>query len=103
MTTEVRCLDLKSLQVRLKEEYKDYYKIKRQAHQLRATALENLAEALAEQGNSDKEKMLKALRSREQQRATARKIKFLRGKIRTNSTTLVTVTDTDGTKIDITE
>jgi hypothetical protein len=103
MTTEVRCLDLKRLQGRLKEEYKDYYKIKGQAHQLRATALENLAEALAEQGNSDKEKMLKALRSREQQRATARKIKFLRGKIRTNSTTLVTVTDADGTKINITQ
>lgn len=68
------------LQNHLKEEYKEYYKIKGKAMQLRAIALEQLAETLAEQGKSDKEKMLKALREREQQRSMARKIKYLWGK-----------------------
>ena len=57
------------------------------------TALEALALAMAEQGQTDKEKILKALREREQQRSTARKIKYLRGKVRTGSTTMVTTID----------
>jgi hypothetical protein len=70
---------------------------------LRLTALESLAEALAEEGKVDKEKTLKALREREQRRTTARKIRFLQGKIRTGSTTLVSITDAKGQKRDITE
>jgi len=66
------------------------------------TALEALALAMAEQGQTDKEKILKALREREQQRSTARKIKYLRGKVQTRSTTMVTTIDAAGNKIDIT-
>ena len=98
-----RALPEKELQERIKEEYKEYYTIKGEAQELRQNALENLAEALAAQRNSEKGKMLKALREREQQRSTARKIKFLRGKIRTGSTTLVTVTDSQGNRQDITD
>ena len=56
---EIRGLSEEHLQNHLKEEYKEYYKIKGKAMQLRAIALEQLAETLAEQGKSDKERMLK--------------------------------------------
>ncbi len=69
---------------------------------IRATAQENLAEALAEEGNTTKEKMLKVIRHREKQRTTARKIKFLRGKLKAGSTTMVTVQLSDGSSQDIT-
>jgi ABC-type branched-subunit amino acid transport system substrate-binding protein len=89
------------LQEHLKEEYKNYYRIKGEASQLRMNALETLAKALATQGNRDKEKIIKALQEREQQRSTARKIRNLRGKTRMGSTTMVTVTDPNGEKMDI--
>jgi hypothetical protein len=50
----------------------------------------------------DKAKILQALRERETQRMTARKIRFLRGKINTGSTTLVSVENNDGTISDLT-
>jgi hypothetical protein len=99
---EAKTLELEDLQERLKEEYQHYYQIKGEAKQLRMTALVYLALALAEKGNSEKEKILKALRHREQQRSTAKTIKHLRGKIRTGSTTIVTTTNANGNKIDIT-
>jgi hypothetical protein len=100
---EKRGLTATEIQQQLQEEYKTYYKIKGEATYLRQTALVNLAKALAEQGNLEKEKMIKALRDREQQRSTARKIKFLQGRVRTGSTTFVTVTDAQGNKHDITD
>jgi len=57
------------------------------------TALENLAEAIASSGNTSKEKTLKALREREAQRNKARKIRYLRGKIHSGRTTMVTTQD----------
>jgi hypothetical protein len=45
--------------------------------------------------------MLKVIRHREKQRCTARKIRFLRGKLNTGSTTMVTVTQ-GGIKKDLT-
>jgi len=95
---ESRGLSLASLEDQLKEEYRTYYQIKGEANQLQSTALESLAEALAAQGKIKKEKMLKALREREQQRSTARKIRYLRGKIRTGSTTMVSIIDSDGVR-----
>jgi len=73
------------------------------AKELRASALENLAEAMAQKGDSTKEKMIKALREREAQRNSARKIRYLQGKLHSGSTTLVTTTDPKGNKVDITD
>jgi hypothetical protein len=70
---------------------------------LRDNALEKRAEALAAEGNVTKEKMLAIIRHREKQRATARKIKFLRGKLIRNSTTMVTVQSEQGISKDLTE
>jgi hypothetical protein len=64
----VRGLPEVDQQDRLQEEYKVYYQIKGEAEELRSTALDNLALAIAEKGDIDKEKVIKALRQREQQR-----------------------------------
>jgi hypothetical protein len=69
---EARSLPEEDLQDRLKEEYKTYYQIKGEAVELRMTALDNLATALAEKGETDKEKVIQAIRQRKQQRRTAK-------------------------------
>jgi mannitol/fructose-specific phosphotransferase system IIA component (Ntr-type) len=43
------------------------------------TALDNLATALAEKGETDKEKLIQAIRQREQQRRTAKKLSICKG------------------------
>jgi hypothetical protein len=102
LSAEVRGYDKATLQVRLKSAYQEYYKIKSNAKELRQTALENLAEAIAASGNITQEKTLKALREREAQRNHARKIRYLRGKIDTGSTTMVTTQNAQGNKIELT-
>ena len=102
ISSDARGLPEGEIQECLKAEYKPYYQLKGDATQLRMTALAQLAAAIAEKGDTDKEKVIKALREREQQRKTAKKIKFLQGKLCTGSTTMVTTTNSSGTKIDIT-
>jgi hypothetical protein len=65
--------------------------------------LEQLASAIASSGNLKRASILKQLRHRESQRTTARKIKYLRGKLSRNSTTMVTVKLDDGSTKDITD
>jgi hypothetical protein len=68
ISPEARGFKDEILQEKLKEAYKHYYHLKGNAKELRQTALENLAEAIALSGNSTQEKALKALRERETQR-----------------------------------
>ena len=63
--SEARGLPEEELQECRKKEYKLYYQLKGDATQLRMTALEQLATAIAEKGDTDKEKVIKALRERE--------------------------------------
>jgi hypothetical protein len=98
-----RSLALVEMQKQLKVEYKAYYKIKGEAKELRATALDNLVDALAKKGDTTKEKMIKVLRQHEAHWVSARKIRYLQGKLRTGSTTLITTTDSEGNKVDITD
>jgi hypothetical protein len=100
--SEAKLLSEDALQEQLKLAYKDYYKVKGSANELRHTALENLAKAIAATGNSTQENTLKALRERESQHRTARKLRYLRGKLRSGSTTMVTTVDAEGNRIDIT-
>jgi hypothetical protein len=58
---------------------------------------------MASAGNLKHASVLKQLRHRESQRSTAKKIKFLRGKLTRNSTTTVTVKSSEGVSIDITD
>lgn len=102
MNQEVKLFSEETLQEQLKLAYQDYYKVKGTANELRQTALENLAAAIALTGNSTQEKTLKQLRERESQRQTARKLRYLRGKLRSGSTTIVTTVDEAGNRVDIT-
>jgi hypothetical protein len=86
----------------LHEAYKAYYKVKGSHKELCASHTDNLAEALAEASKMSKENVIKLIRQREKQRFTARKIKFLRGKLSGGSTTMVTIQQEDGTHKDIT-
>ncbi len=91
------------VQDELKAAYKRYYSLKKNSNELRETHLERLASAVASKGNLNRENIIKQLRAREAQRSSARKIKFLRGRLNKSSTTMVTVTQPDGTTMDITD
>jgi hypothetical protein len=82
---------------------KEYYNLKKSAKQLKMSYLECLASAMADSGNQKRESIIKQLRLREQQRSTAKKINFLRGKLQRNSITMVTVKSQDGGSKDITD
>jgi hypothetical protein len=96
-------MPLEEISHHLQIAYRDYYNKKGDSKELRASALDSLAEALAIEGNSTKEKIIKEIKHREKQRDTARKIKYLRGKINTGSTTMVTVQLPDGALLDLTQ
>jgi hypothetical protein len=84
----------------LKVATKRYYTLKQSDKQLRHTHLEKLAQAVASKGDHKKDVLLKQLRLREAQRNSAKKIKYLRGKLNRNSTTLVTYKDQGGNIIE---
>jgi len=65
--------------------------------------LELLAEAIAVKGDLAREKVLRDLRQRVQQRATARKLRFIQGKMKSGSTTMIAVVGEDGNRVDITD
>jgi hypothetical protein len=58
---------------------------------------------MAEEKNEPQAAILKALHERESQRSTARKIRYLRGKMSKSSTMMVMIKLVDGTKTDLTD
>ena len=100
---EVRGFSIEQVQEKLKQAYQDYYCNKNQAASLRNTSLDLLAEAIVVKGDLAREKVLRDLRQREQQRATARKLRFIQGKMKSESITMVTVVGEDGNRADITD
>jgi hypothetical protein len=83
--------------------YKEYYAVKCSHVDLRKTALDNRAEALASKGDFAKATILKVLCHREKQRQIACKLRYMRGKINTGSTTLVSIPDGPDQWKDITD
>lgn len=67
--------NLEFISQKVKEGIQDYYRFMGSHQKLRYTALEQRAEAMANEGNLYKERLLKEIRQRKQQRATARKIR----------------------------
>jgi hypothetical protein len=96
-----RSLPAADISNKLKEAYQSYYRIKGSHPELRVTAMEKLEEAIAEMGNTTKEKVLKVLHHREK-RASARKIRILRCKLSSGSTTMVMIQSSDGSCKDLT-
>ncbi len=99
---EARAWSIASIEEELKTAFQDYYKVKGSDKVLRDSAMQQRVEALAAEGNTTKEKMITVIRHREKQRATARKIRFLRGKLSNGSTTMVTIQTEQGDSIDLT-
>ena len=81
----------------LHESYISYSAIKAQHRELRLTFLEQLAERQAEAGNISRATSLHNLIEKEANRALFRKLKFMRSKGTSLSTTSVTITNDDGT------
>ncbi len=79
--TTTKAHSIIEIQDELKVAYKHYYSLKKKSKELRETHLEKLASAMATKGNFKKENIIKQLRIREAQRSSARKIKFLRGRL----------------------
>jgi hypothetical protein len=99
----VYSLSLQETQSKLKEAYNNYYSIKRDPSQLQKSYLEHLTDDMAEEKNEPQAAILKALHERESQRSTARKIRYLRGKMSKSSTMMVMIKLVDGTKTDLTD
>ncbi len=102
LTPSCRARTLESIQDQLTLAYKNYYSIKGSNRSPRKTSLEKRAEAIAAQRNQKKATVLRCIREREKQRNTARKIRYLRGKVNSGSTTMVTVQDEAGNRFDLT-
>jgi hypothetical protein len=62
-----------------------------------------LAASVAAKGGLKMASVIKQLQSREAQRSTAKKIKYLRGKLNHNSTTMVTIINEDGSTSELTD
>jgi hypothetical protein len=84
-------LNTEEVRAKLREAHQKYFALKATSKQLRNTYLDNLPEAVATQENFTKGKVIKSLRERERQRDQARKIRYIRGKICSGATTLVTI------------
>ncbi len=98
-----RAMGLSYLEEQLKLAHRYYYLVKSNSGPLRSTALESRAAAVAEKDGITKAAAIKSLKGREEQRRTARKIKHVRGKLVSGSTTLVTVSAPSGELKDIVE
>jgi len=81
---------------------KDYRAIKKQHKDLQQTYVDSLATSLAEANKWQQSKVIKQLQERESQRSNARQIRYLQGKIKSGSTTMVTLQMDDGTTVDLT-
>ncbi len=77
-----KAMNKEEARVGLKNTFNQYNLLKSQATQLRVSFLDDLAEAIAVQGNGTKEKILRQLQLHEEQRSVARKIKYTLGKQR---------------------
>lgn len=77
-----KAMNKEEARVGLKIMFNQYNLLNSQASQLRVSFLEDLASAIADQGNGTKEKILQQLQLHEEQRSVARKIKYTLGKQR---------------------
>ncbi len=102
ISSSAKILFKKMVSQNLKNAYKVYYETKGSSKELRHTYTESLVEALAKDGNTTKEKVVQRIRQHEAQCSSTRKIKYLRGKINTGSTTMVTIQLLNGDQKDIT-
>ena len=84
------------------ETMRKYKEQKKVAQALRTSFLQGLADAMAEEKNTEMEKILKQLATHERQRTSARRIKAILGKLHGGSITKVDIEKEDGSIEEIT-
>ncbi len=97
----VQGMSLSEMEKKLNEECEKYKEIKKQHVQHRQSYLEEVAQALADQGKGKKASHLRNLIQIEEQRDVFRKLKRIMRKDQNLGTTFVTVTDENGVKQDL--
>ena len=90
----------KEVEAKIRDTMKKYKKQKKDAQRLRTTFLQGKATAMAEENNTEVEKILKQLLDHELQRTAARRIKATLGKLTNGSVTKVDVEQDDGRVIE---
>ena len=90
-------------QMKLLEARSQYRVAKKAATDKRETWLDELATALAAKGNTEKAKFLERLKRDESQRRTFRKLKYLRGKLRSGSVSFIQIEGPHGNLQEVTD
>jgi len=103
LSSLLRGLSNPELEDHLHKAFQDYYAMKSNHIELRKTYLEELAPVLAENQKQTKENIIRQLQHCKSQRNMARKLRYLRGKMNRNSTTMVTVEIASGELQDISD
>ena len=93
---------IKEVENKIVETMKTYKAQKKVAQSLRTSFLQGLADAMAEEKNTEVEKILKQLNTHERQRTSARRIKATLGKLHGGSITKVDIEHGDGSIEEIT-
>jgi hypothetical protein len=96
-----RTMEIVYLEEQLIQAHRYCYAVKGNHGELCSSALDSLAEAIVQQDGIQKASAIKALKLREAQRRTARKIKYIRGKLAMGSTTMVTIQLPNGETLDV--
>ena len=100
---DIEHFSLSQMEQSLSTAFEEYKKIKQQHIQLRQSYLEDLAQAMEENGKGNKSTHLRNLITLEEQRAIYRKLRITTKKNENLSTTFVTVKDENGNDKDIIE
>jgi hypothetical protein len=103
LSSRAKGMGLKYLEEQRKRAYELYQLAKENARDIRETYLSEVAEACAQENKGNKEKVLRQLVQVEKQWATARRIKYIQGKLQRCSTFMVQEQDNTGTWQDVTE
>jgi hypothetical protein len=89
-------LSKSEVEAKIRDTMSRYKKQKKEAQMLRTTFLQGKAEAMAEESNTEVEKILKQLLTHEAQRTSARRIKATLGKLASGSVTKVDIETAEG-------
>ena len=101
--SDIYALSADQCQSKLDAAKERYRSAKKVATEKRETWLDELASALATQGNTAKATIIERLKREESQRRVFRKLKYLRGKIRSGSVSFIHTLGPDGNIQEVTE
>ena len=101
--TEIYALSVDQCQAKLAAAKEQYRTAKKSAVSKRETWQDELAAALANEGNTKKATIIQRLKREESLRRTCRTLKYLRGRLRSGSVTFIHQVDSEGNLQEITD